>query len=166
MEHGAADGPALLAALEHSGLGDALRSSLWLYPTVETLHILGFALLVGGMAVLDGRIVTAPRRLDLEPWLRPCLTVARIGFVLAVTMGFLLFTAEATAYVRNPVFLAKVGLIVLALANVAWMHAGPLRRHRLLARSTGMLPELRATAAVSLVVWVLVLACGRLIAYV
>ncbi|MFO1069141.1 MAG: hypothetical protein U1E14_11525 [Geminicoccaceae bacterium] len=166
MEHGVANGPALLAALEHSGLGDVLRSSLWLYPAVETLHILGFALLVGGMAVLDGRIVTAPRRFDPEPWLAPCLSVARIGFALAVPMGFLLFAAEATAYVRNPVFLAKVGLILLALANIAWMHAGPLRRYRALGRSTGVLPELRTTAAVSLALWVLVLACGRLIAYV
>ena len=42
-----------LGALEASGLGQAMRQWLWLYPTVETIHIVGIGLLFGSIAVLD-----------------------------------------------------------------------------------------------------------------
>lgn len=43
-------GPALLAWLETSALGVAMREWAWLYPIVEIHHILGFVVLVSGMA--------------------------------------------------------------------------------------------------------------------
>ena len=159
MEHGLADAPGWLAALQRSALAQALRGSLWLYPAVETLHIVGLALLVGAIAVFDARVVRAGPGLDLDGWARGVLPLARAGFALAVAMGLLLFTAEATAYAANPAFRAKLVLIALALANIAMFH--------LLARRVGRpTVPLRATAAASLALWLLVLVCGRLIAYV
>ncbi|MEK0084285.1 hypothetical protein [Benzoatithermus flavus] len=49
--------PAWAAAVGHSSLGETLRSSLSFYPTVETLHIVGLALLVGAIAAFDVRMV-------------------------------------------------------------------------------------------------------------
>ena len=165
MEH-AADGPALLVALEGSGLGRTLRGSLWLYPAVETLHILGFAVLVGSIVAFDLRLLTAPDRFDVEGWVRRLVPVAAAGLALAVPMGFLLFTAEATAYVRNPVFLAKMALLLLALANVLWFHLGSYRRRREVGPSMGIPPAMRLSAVLSMAAWTAVLICGRLIAYV
>jgi hypothetical protein len=165
MQH-APGGPALLVALEGSALGQELRQSLWLYPTVETLHILGFALLVGAIVTFDLRVLTAPAGADIAPWMRGVVPVAAAGLALAAAMGLLLFTAEATAYVRNPLFLAKMALLALGLANVLWFHLGPWRLRREVGPSLGILPAMRASALVSLVAWVAVLTCGRLIAYV
>jgi hypothetical protein len=159
LEHGLADAPGWLAALQHSALAQTLRGSLWLYPAVETLHIVGLALLVGAVAVFDACVIRARAGFDLGGWTRSVLPVARTGFALAVAMGLLLFTVEATAYAANPAFVAKLALILLALANVAVFH-------RLARRTTGVTAALRAAAAASLVLWLLVLACGRLIAYV
>jgi hypothetical protein len=160
LEHGlAADAPGWLAALQHSALAQVLRGSLWLYPAVETLHVAGLALLVGAIAVFDARVVRAGPGFDLGGWSRSVLPVARAGFALAAAMGLLLFTVEATAYAANPAFQAKLALIALALANVGAFH--------LLARRVGRpTTALRVTAAASLALWLLVLACGRLIAYV
>src|SRR3712207_671007 len=123
-----------------------MRGSLWLYPAVETLHIVGLALLVGAMAVFDARVIRAGPGFDLGGWSRSVLPVARAGFALAAAMGLPLFTAEATAYAANPAFAAKLALILLALANVSAFH-------RLARRTVEVTAALRAAAAVSLVLW-------------
>lgn len=146
MEGHAAAGPAWAAALEASGLGRAMRQSLFLYPTVEVLHILGFALLVGAIVTYDLRLVAGREPPPLAQ------RVAAAGLALAAPAGLLLFVTEATAYVHNPVFLAKLALIALALVNIALFHS------RLTAG--------RLAGAASLALWVGALTCGRLIAYV
>jgi hypothetical protein len=160
VEHGLeVAAPAWAMVVERSAVGHALRTSLWLFPAVETLHILGLALLVGAIAAFDLGVIRAGPGLDLARWQRAVLPVARAGFLLAVPMGLLLFTTEATAYARNPAFQAKLLLIAAALANVALFH-------RLGHRATAPTAVLRVAAALSLALWVAVLACGRLIAYV
>ena len=146
MNGHAAAGPAWAAALEASGLARAMRESLALYPAVEVVHILGFALLVGAIATYDVRLIAG-----LEA---PAIAqrMAAVGVALAVPAGLMLFTAEATAYLHNPVFLAKLGLIALALVNVALFH---------FLRTPG-----RTAGAASLALWFAALVCGRLIAYV
>ena len=112
MEHGPA-GPAWAALLEQSSLGATLRGSVWLYPAVECLHIVGFALLVGSIVSFDVRSLRARSLETVEILAAQLLPVARTGFALAVPMGLLLFITEATAYLANPLFLAKLVLIAL-----------------------------------------------------
>lgn len=159
-------GPAWLVALETSGLGEALRGSLWLYPLVEVLHILGLALLVGAIAAFDVRLMGLHARLPADALSRLLLPVAVAGFVLAVPTGILLFISEATALAGNTAFLVKMGLLVAALANIALFHRGAGRR--ILDWGGGGRPPAaaRVAGAASLLLWVAVLAAGRLIAYV
>ncbi len=159
-------GPGWLVALETSGLGEALRGSLWLYPLVEVLHILGLALLVGAVAAFDLRLMGLHARLPAEALSRLLLPVAVVGFVLAVPTGILLFISEATALAGNPAFLVKMGLLIAALANIALFHCGAGRR--ILDWGGGGRPPAaaRVAGAASLLLWVAVLAAGRLIAYV
>lgn len=150
----------LAGALEGSALGQVARASSWLYPLMNLAHVLGAALLVGGIAVLD---VAVLRRLrEAGPIGRIAIPLAAFGIALQVLSGVVLLAAEATALVRNPAFLAKMGLVVLGLANVALFHrafGGDLR--------AGLtLDGARPLAAVSLTAWVLALLAGRAIAYV
>ena len=55
------------------------------------------------------------------------LPLSRAGFLLAISMGFLLFSADASHVVKNPAFQAKLLLIAAALVNVVIAHAGPWR---------------------------------------
>ena len=159
-------GPGWLVALETSGLGEALRGSLWLYPLVEVLHILGLALLVGAIAAFDLRLMGLHARLPAEALSRLLLPVAVVGFVLAVPTGLLLFISEATALARNPVFLIKMGLLIAALGNIALFHRGAGRRILDWGGGGRPPPAARVAGAASLLLWVAVLAAGRLIAYV
>ena len=163
MEHGGS-GEGVLHALEMSAVGEAMRQSLILYPAVETLHIIGFSLLVGSIVAFDLRVLGFGRGIALEAAAKHLLRVAWIGFLIAVPMGLLLFTTEATSIAENPSFRAKIALIILAGINMLAFHLGPWRR--VAAWANGVAPSAARTgAALSVVLWLGVVAGGRLIAY-
>lgn len=165
MEHVASTHP-WLVALEHSPLGAAMRQSVFLYPLVETVHILGFALLVGSIVGFDLRVLGLARRVPLEPVARLAVPLAALGLAIAIPAGFLLFATEATHIAVNPAFQAKLCLIALGLANVALFHVGPWRRLAEWGEAGGAAPaSARVGAAVSIVAWAGAVTAGRLIAY-
>ena len=91
------------------------------------------------------------------------LPLSRFGFLLAISMGFLLFSADAAHVVRNPAFQAKLLLIAAALINIVIAHVGPWRRVALWgAEASG---GAKITALVSLLLWLGAVCAGRLIAY-
>lgn len=163
MEH-AATGGGWLHALEMSAVGDAMRQSPVLYPAVETLHIVGFAILVGSIIAFDLRVLGLAPAAPIEQAGRHLLPVAWAGFALAAPMGILLFATEATSIAQNPSFLAKMSLLILAGINMAMFHLGPWQR--VAAWADGPAPlAARAGAFLSMALWLGVLAGGRLIAY-
>jgi len=163
MEHGG-EGGGFLHALEMSAVGEAMRQSLMLYPTVETLHIMGFSILVGSIVAFDLRVLGFGRGIPLEAAARLLLRVAWLGFSVAVPMGLLLFVTEATSIAENPSFQVKMGLIVLAGLNMILFHFGPWRS--VSSWANGVAPgAARNGALVSMGLWLGVLAGGRLIAY-
>src|SRR5512134_4027907 len=105
-----------------------MRTSPSLYPAVEILHIVGFVLLVGSIVALDLRILGLGRAIAIAPMAQLLLPLSRFGFLLAISMGFLLFSADASHVVRNPAFQAKLLLIAAALVNDVIEHRGPWRR--------------------------------------
>ena len=154
-----------MGAIEASALGQAMRQWLWLYPSVETVHIVGIALLVGSIVVLDLRLLGLSRSLPVRRLSAHILPWTAASFVLIIPSGLAMFVAHAGELIANPVFAVKMCLILLAGANAGVFHAGVFR-------STGkwdvdVMPPLaaRAAAAVSLLIWISVIACGRLLAY-
>lgn len=161
MEHAASTLP-LIVALEHSALGAAMRQSMFLYPAVETLHIVGLALLVGSIAVFDLAVLGVFRAASLGALARAAVPIAVVGLALAAPMGLLLFTTEATHIAVNPAFQAKLACIGVGLAN-----AGIFRLVAWRGVLDGAAPaaSARIGAAVSLTAWLGAIAGGRLIAY-
>jgi hypothetical protein len=143
-----------------------MRDSLWLYPTVETVHLLGLATLVGSIAAFDLRLLGISRHLPARAAGHHLLACARAGFAVAAVSGALLFTSDATALAGNPAFRWKLALIPVAGLNALGFHLGPFRVSG--DWDHGRPTPLRAkiAAAVSLAVWTGVVAAGRLIAYV
>lgn len=154
-----ADVTELWAALEHSGLAAQMRESAILYPAANVLHVLAvlvFFALVAAMDLRILRVLSGPPPADVIARLRPAATGA---LTVIVVTGALLVLPEATRMVRNPAFLAKLAVIGLAVVNLA---ANDLALRR---GSDGSV-ALKATAGMSLALWLVVAALGRLIAYV
>ncbi|WP_341898160.1 hypothetical protein [Ferrovibrio terrae] len=170
MEHAASHHP-WLVGLEQSGLGAAMRQSMFLYPAVEVVHILGFVLLVGSIVGFDLRLLGLTRRLPVAPFAHHAVPLAMLGFFIAAPSGFLLFTTEATSIAVNPAFQVKLACVATGLLNAAVFHLGPWRsmvRHKDdmgggIAASVPL--SARIGAAVSLLAWCGAVIGGRLIAY-
>lgn len=158
-----------LGALEASGLGRAMREWLWLYPSVEIVHIVGIALLFGSIAVLDLRLLGLTRSIPVRTLARHVLPWTAGSFLLIIPSGLLMFTAHATEFIDSPVFLLKMGLILAAGLNAALFHTVTFRTADVWdseeMRKLAPPPSARAAGAFSLLVWISVIACGRLLAY-
>ena len=161
MEHQPA--ASIFLTLQESALGHAMRSSPALYPAVEILHIIGFVILVGSILALDLRLLGFGRAIAIQPMAQLLLPLSRFGFVLAISMGFLLFSADASHVVKNPAFQSKLALIAAALVNVVVAHAVAWRD---VGKWGDQVPgAAKATALTSIVLWLCAVCAGRLIAY-
>jgi hypothetical protein len=154
-----------VGALEGSPLGQAMRQWLYLYPAAEVIHIAGIALLFGSIAVLDLRLLGLSRSIPVRRLASHTLPWTAGAFLLIVPSGFAMFSAHASEFIGNPIFALKMCLILGAGTNAAIFHAGAFRGAA--GWDVGVMPPpaSRAAAAVSLLVWISVIACGRLLAY-
>jgi hypothetical protein len=158
-----------LGALEASALGQAMRQWLWLYPAVETAHIVGIGLLFGSIAVLDLRLLGVWKRVPVKPLAAQVLPWSAASFLLIVPSGLLMFVAHASDFIASPVFVLKMCLIMAASLNAAAFHAITFRTVDVWdseeMRKLAPPPSARLAGALSLLIWVSVIACGRLLAY-
>jgi hypothetical protein len=158
-------GPAVLVWLESSTFAQAMRQWLWLYPAVEIAHILGIVLLVGAVVMFDLRVLGMSRALPIALMGRHLLPLSVAGFALVALTGFMMFSAHATEFVANPAFLIKMGLVVAAGVNALLFHIGPYRAASDWNIATAAPRAAKVSAIGSIALWVGVIACGRLLAY-
>ena len=148
--------------LEHSSLAAEIRQSLWMYPALEIVHIVGIVLLVGSTFSFDLRMMGFSTDIPLGGLSRFLLTWARRGLILVIPSGLLLFITNAGSLGMDPTFWLKIGLLILAGLNA-------LVFHRLVSKdridSLKLPIHSKIQALISMVLWIGVIACGRLLAY-
>ena len=144
----------------------ALHESLYVYPLVETAHVLSIMLFVGSVSYVDLRLLGATlREVPVTEVTSRILPWAFLGFAVAVVSGGLLFYAIPVRTFLSIFFRIKVLLLFVSGINV-------LLLHRFLNRTVhgwdaAARPPVRArvAGAVSLTAWALVIVMGRMIAY-
>jgi len=156
-------------ALEASGLGQAMRQWLWLYPSVEIVHIVGIGLLFGSIVVFDLRLLGFSRNISVKRLASHVLPWSAGSFLLIVPSGLLMFTAHATEFIDSEVFVIKMLLIMAAGVNAALFHTITFRTADVWdseeMRKLPPPPSARLAGGLSLLIWISVIACGRLLAY-
>lgn len=155
-----------LAAIERLPLAVAMREDLWLYPAVEIVHIVGFVLLAGSIAVLDLRLLGLSQRLPVRALAAHVLPWSLGALLLIVPSGLLMFITHAGDFVSNPAFITKMALLMVAGLNAALFHAGVFRGAASWDTNAAVPATAKMHAALSLLLWIAILACGRLLAYV
>lgn len=155
-----------LVSVENLAFIPALRNSTFMYPLVNAGHILGVALLVGGIVPLDLRLLGLWRQYPVMMFVHVLRITSAIGLGLAVIFGALLFATAATDYAGSLLFQAKIGLVVLGGSN-ALILGRVLERQPIqsLPMQAPMPLPLRAGALLSVIVWVGTLILGRLLGY-
>jgi hypothetical protein len=156
----------LAEALQATSLGTAIAESTVLFPLIEAVHLLGLAVSIGLLLVVDLRL------LGLVLPKVPAVTVHRqlrrwifSGFTTTLVSGVLLFLAEAAQVIVNYAFIAHALFVILGIANAVFFEIR-LASHAAEWRDALRLPAAaRLAGAASLSAWFLVLVSGRLIPY-
>ncbi len=158
---------ALLRSLEATSVATAIRENESLFPWVESVHVLAIALVVGSIAIVDFRLIglaSLDRALTrVTANVLPCTWAA---FVAAAITGALLFSSNATGYAHNSYFQAKFVFLVLAGINMSVFHlfvGRDIERWGAPPHATPL--PARIAGAVSLLVWIGVVACGRWVGF-
>ncbi len=154
-----------LGALEHSSLADVMRHSLWTYPIVEIVHIVGFVILVGAVGLFDLRLLGFSRAASIRALERHLLPWAWAALLLIVPSGVAMLSAHATDFAGNPAFRVKLVLLAFAGLNALVFHNTVYRSVAAWDQHQPTPGAAKASALLSLAIWLGVITCGRLIAY-
>ncbi len=133
------------------------------YPAINTIHLLGLVMGVGAIGILDLRFAGLWRTIPIEPLARALTPIAVAGFAILITSGLLLFAADGRALAGSGTFRTKLLLIALALTNAAAFRLAYGGRLALWEYEPP--PMGRAMAIASILLWLSVGLCGRMIAY-
>lgn len=154
---------AWLAATEGS---IALHESLYMYPLVESAHVIGIMLFAGTVAMVDlrllGRVFTDTPVSEMTARILPWTVV---GFAVMAVTGVLLFYAIPVRTYHSVWFRLKLVLLVAAAINICLSHRRAQRDRARWDRDRIPPRGARLSAAISLAVWAGVIVAGRMIAY-
>ncbi len=152
--------------LEDTWLAEVIRSTAYLYPVLESVHIIGIALLIGPAAAFDLRLLGVGRRtLRVTSAASYLLRLSHLGFVIAAATGMAMFLPGANLIADRGSAPWKLGLILLAGLNILIFRR---RTYRSVADWDADQPTpvaARCAAVISLTSWAGVTIAGRLLAY-
>ena len=158
--------PEICGWIENTPVATAIRQSTWLFPAIETVHVLATVLVVGSVAMLDLRLLNiAWRQSSIREIHQDVLPWAWTSFGVAAIAGSLLFSSSATKYYHNVPFRIKMILLVLVGINAACFELGTYRRVATADRETNIPVAAKIAGAVGLLLWIAVVACGRWIGF-
>jgi len=156
----------LTSYFENSALADSIRENDLLFPFIESVHVVAICLVVGSILAVDLRL------LGLASVNRP---VSRVtggilpltwgAFVVALTSGGLLFISNATKYLGNGFFVAKMFLIGAAGLNMVMFYMIGARNLSRWENDARLPLPARLAGGVSILLWIAVVTCGRWIGF-
>ena len=153
--------------IESTSPAIAISESSWLFPGIESVHILAIALVVGSITMVDLRLLGINLRerpvgelsAEILPW-------TWASFAVAACSGALLFSSNATHYWGTVPFRAKMLLLVLAGLNMMVFHATTLRSVNVWGLGARTPLAAKISGGVSLGLWIGVVTLGRWIGFV
>ena len=148
--------------IERTALGDSIRTSSWLFPVIEAIHLLGLAVVGGAVLIVDLRLFgfglrrqpVAQLAQDAQRWLI-------LSLMVMIATGSLLFTSEAIKCYYHPAFWMKMTSLFLAI-----LFTFTVRRKVTMADETRVRPLWnKLVALVSITLWAGVGIGGRWIGF-
>jgi hypothetical protein len=153
-----------LNTVEQLGFSTWVRESpsLWAYPTVLLLHVIGMGVVAGTSAIISLRLLGVSPKTPVQP-LERLYPVMWCGFWMNAMTGTALLMASATKNLVDPTFYAK---IVFIFAGVAVLQLTRKKVFRNLGPDGALPRGARMLAWAGLICWLGAITAGRLLAYI
>jgi len=157
---------ALLKAIEASGLATRIRDALWLFPLIESTHVVGLSLVFGTILIIDLRLLgVASTHRSFKQMASDILKWTWAAFALTVLTGSLMFITNSRVYYHNSFFRVKMLLLALSGINMLVFELTAGRTiHRWDAAPSAPRAG-KAAAALSLAMWIGIIIMGRLVGF-
>ena len=153
------------ARLEALPFATEVRESWWLFPTVETIHVLALVTVVGSIFTVDLRLLgLTSRQRPYSELAHEMLPWTWSAFVVASLTGLTMFASKAVTYAANWPFRFKVLFLLLAGVNMLVFQFSSA--HKLIEWDRQTPPiTARFAGGASLLLWTAVVAMGRWIGF-
>jgi hypothetical protein len=157
---------AFLKSAEATSFAKTVRDSIWMFPIIESIHVISFTLVVGTIAIIDLRLLgLASVQRSFQRISSDILKWTWGAFVVTVATGVMMFTTNARVYYHNPFFRAKMVLLVLAGVNVAVFELTVGRTRGSWDKAPSAPSIGKAVGALSLLLWISIIFMGRIIGF-
>jgi len=157
---------AFLKSLEASGLATRIRDSLFLFPLIESTHVIGLSLVFGTILIIDLRLLgIASTQRSFKQMASDILKWTWAAFALTALTGTLMFITNARVYYHNFFFRTKMLMLVLSGINMLVFELTAGRTIHRWDNAPSAPRAGKAVAALSLAMWIGIIVMGRLIGF-
>jgi uncharacterized membrane protein len=158
--------PTIWENIQNSSLGTTIAESTWMFPTLETIHVIFLVSVLGTIFVVDLRMLGwTSNRFALTAVAKDTLPWTWGAFIGAAITGTLLWVSKASDYMHNPYFLLKMATMALAGLNMMYFHFITWRTVEHWDKDATMPSSVKIGAALSIVFWLGVVFFGRAIGF-
>jgi len=152
--------------LENSLWATSIKKSLWLYPFIEIIHIIGILFVAGAAILFDFRLLGLSKRGTVVDAAKNLLPWSLRGLILVIPSGILLFSTNAQTLAHDPTFQIKLTLLALAGVNALVFRSLVYKDWLKSNNEPKKIPAIaKLNGIVSMLLWISIIACGRLLAY-
>jgi len=151
--------------LQNQSFPTEIRESNWLFPSIETVHVLALVLVFGSIVMVDLRLLGLTNRTrPVTDVMAQCLPLTWSAFLVAAVAGSLLFTSKAVTYYNDIPFRLKMFCMALAGINMVCFNLTTYRR--VAAWDQGRPPAgAKLAGGLSLLLWVVIVGAGRWVGF-
>ena len=148
--------------LENTSVAIWVGESLWAYPFMLSLHVVGLAIVVGILSMIDFKLLGGFKGIRVGSFL-PLMKFAWIGFLINAVSGVFLFTSQASYFATSTTFLTKLACIFVGAILTKVMQGKLVEAE---AAGTADDVAMKGLAIFSLLLWLVAIVAGRLTAYI
>ena len=149
----------IIYLLEDSYIGEYVRSSLWLFPVIQSFHLIGLGILGGAVVVGDLRLMGILMRTESTRYvIRVTRPWFNFGLFILIITGIPLFLSEAVKCYYSRAFWIKISCLLLGTLFV-YLIRNPI----VLSKDENFMIKILGFVSFSL--WVVTAASGRWIGF-
>ena len=149
----------IIYLLEDSYIGEYVRSSLWLFPVIQSFHLIGLGILGGAVVVGDLRLMGILMRTESARYvIRVTRPWFNFGLFILIITGIPLFLSEAVKCYYSRAFWIKISCLLLGTLFVYF-----IRNPIVLSKDENFMIKILGFVSFSL--WVVTAASGRWIGF-
>lgn len=155
-----------LKSVEATSFASTIRDSIWMFPIIESIHVISFTIVVGTIAIVDLRLLgLASTQRSFRRISSDVLKWTWGAFIVTVATGLMMFSTNARVYYHNPFFRTKMVLLVIAGVNVAIFELTAGRTSERWDREPSAPRVGKVVGVLSLVLWISIIFMGRIIGF-